>query len=75
MVHAFYRLAFLDRVCVVQSANDEYKMITDPSLDGVTGQYRVSHRPRGMARVTDDAATRKRLWDILEQQTGAQWKF
>lgn len=59
----------------MQSADDEYKMITDPSMEGVTGQYRVSHRPRGMARVVDDASTRKRLWSLLEEQTGAKWSL
>lgn len=58
---------------VVQDANDQYKMITDPSMEGVTGQYRVSHRSRGMARCTDDKATRDRLWQLLEEQTGAKW--
>lgn len=57
----------------VQNANDQFKMITDPSLEGVTGQYRVSHRPRSMARAVEDKSTRERLWKTLEEQTGAQW--
>lgn len=57
----------------IKDANDEFKMITDPQMDGTTGQYRVSHRPRSMARCVEDAETRKKLWKLLEQQTGAQW--
>lgn len=57
----------------MQDANDEYKMITDPSMEGVTGQYRVSHRPRNMARVVEDKGQREKLWKLLEEQTGAQW--
>ena len=64
----------LDRLYnALQDANDEYKMLTDPAMDNVTGQYRVSHRPRSMARVAEDKATRDRLWKTLEEQTGAQW--
>ena len=57
----------------LQDANDEYKMLTDPAMDNVTGQYRVSHRPRSMARAVEDKAARDRLWKTLEEQTGAQW--
>lgn len=48
-------------------------MITDPAMEGVTGQYRVSHRPRSMSRCVEDKATRERLWSLLEEQTGAKW--
>jgi len=37
------------------------------------GQYRVSHRPRSMASCVEDAETRKKLWKLLEEQTGAEW--
>lgn len=50
-------------------------MITDSSMDGVSGQYRVSHRPRSMARIVDDASTRQKLWDLLVDQTGAKWSL
>lgn len=57
----------------IKDANDEFKMITDPQMEGVTGQYRVSHRPRSMASCVEDAETRKKLWKLLEEQTGAEW--
>lgn len=57
----------------LEDANDEYKMITDPGMAGVSRQYRVGHRPRSMARCVEDKATRERLWRLLEEQTGAQW--
>ena len=57
----------------MQMANGVIKLAADPSLEDVTGKYFVSDRPSRMPREATDANIQKRLWDVLEEQTGARW--
>ena len=54
----------------VKDADGELHLATAPDLAHVTGEYFVSNRKRRMPAVVNDAATRARLWRILEEQTG-----
>ena len=58
---------------VAQDANDEFFLASSPSVAAVTGKYYVGSRPRGMPALASDPAARRRLWDILERQTGAKY--
>lgn len=59
----------------VQQANDVYELATNDRFANVTGQYYVSLRQcKGPAPAYDPAACR-RLWDILQYQTGAEWNW
>ena len=53
-----------------QDANDEFFLATDPSVAKITGKYFVSRRERRMLSVVQDEQARKKLWDLLVEQTG-----
>ena len=57
----------------LQDANYELYLATEPSLASVTGQYFVSNRKQRPAQVAQDKATRQRLWELLEQQSGQKF--
>ena len=54
----------------VQDANYELFLATSPSVASTRGKYYVSNRARSMPQAANDIGNRKRLWDILQQQTG-----
>ena len=56
---------------VLQDANNEFKLATDPSLAKVTGKYFVSGRESRGASTAQDPKTRRKLWQIMTEQTGA----
>ncbi len=57
----------------VKDANYEYQLATDPAVAGITGSYFVSGRKTQAPRAASDPEVQKRLWDLWEQQTGAQY--
>jgi hypothetical protein len=57
----------------VEDADGELFLATSPDLAHVTGEYFVSKRKRRMPSVVNDAATRAKLWGILEEQTGVKF--
>ena len=57
----------------VEDADGELYLATAPELERVTGEYFVSKRKRRMPAVVYDAATRAKLWRILEEQTGVKF--
>ncbi|KAF5834363.1 hypothetical protein DUNSADRAFT_8985 [Dunaliella salina] len=59
----------------VHEANDEHWIITDPSLEGVTGQYFVGRRPCRPPSTALEESIQQKLWTHLEEQTGAQWSI
>ena len=54
----------------IEDADDELWLATAPELERVSGEYYVSKRRRSMPAVARDGAARRRLWELLEQQTG-----
>lgn len=56
---------------MLQDANYEFKLSTDPSLAKETGKYYVSGRESRMSAVAKDQKFRNRLWQIMTDQTGA----
>lgn len=58
-----------------QQANDEFFLATDSSMADTTGSYFVHSRKSSMRRPAQNAEQRRRLWDTLVEQTGAQWQF
>lgn len=59
----------------IKQANDEFFLATDPSVADTTGSYFVHSRKSSMRRPAQNAEQRRRLWDTLVEQTGAQWQF
>ena len=56
-----------------QDANYELYLATEPSLADTTGCYFVSNRKSRMGGPAQDKAARKRLWELLEEQSGQQF--
>ncbi len=54
----------------LQDANDEFFLATDPGVAMTTGKYFVSRRERRMPSVVQDERARRKLWDLLIEQTG-----
>lgn len=57
----------------LHQANGVTRLAADPSLEDVTGKYFMYDQPSRMPREATDVKIQQRLWDILEQQTGARW--
>ncbi|KAL3130781.1 hypothetical protein ABBQ38_000124 [Trebouxia sp. C0009 RCD-2024] len=57
----------------VKNANNEYKLATDPGLAKETGKYFVGGRESRAPRAAQDLNTRRRLWQIMTEQTGAAY--
>ncbi|KAL4451580.1 hypothetical protein ABPG75_007242 [Micractinium tetrahymenae] len=57
----------------VQDANDEFNAVTDPTLDTVSGAYFVGSRQTRSPAISYDKGVQRRLWGVLEAQTGARW--
>lgn len=59
----------------VQDANNEFLLATDPSVADTSGGYFVNSRKSSMRRPAQDAEQRRKLWDTLQEQTGAKWSI
>ena len=59
----------------VQDADDQFFLATDASVAAVSSAYYVSCRERRAPPPACDGDARARLWDILKEQTGAEWKI
>ena len=59
----------------VDQANDQFHLATDSRVAGVSGKYFVSRRERTAPGPANDVAARRKLWDLLQEQTGAVWRF
>jgi hypothetical protein len=57
----------------LKDANDLFWISTSPKAGESTGQYYVSSRLSSMARLAGDAASRKKLWEILTVQSDAEY--
>lgn len=47
----------------------------EPQLGRCTGKYYVNRKPRASAKFSYSPAHQQRLWDLLVQQTGAEFKL
>lgn len=57
----------------VSTADSEYKLITDPTLANMSGQYLVGNRPQHVPSAAANAHNQDRLWKLWEEQTGIIW--
>jgi NAD(P)-dependent dehydrogenase (short-subunit alcohol dehydrogenase family) len=55
---------------VTQGSKTSVYLATAPELNTVTGTYFKNMKPTESSRISYDAATRRRLWQISEQLTG-----
>ncbi|KAI3437668.1 hypothetical protein D9Q98_000118 [Chlorella vulgaris] len=55
----------------LQDANNEFQVATDPAA--LSAAYFVGGRKTRAPSCCNDAAVRRRLWRVLEEQTGAAW--
>ncbi len=56
-----------------QGARTSAYVAASPDLEGVTGRYYDECREATPSPMVNDAALRKRLWDVSEELTGARW--
>lgn len=56
-----------------QDAINEYKLATDSSMAKETGKYYVGGRESRPPRAAQDLNTRRRLWKIMTEHTGATY--
>lgn len=56
-------------------ADDIFWAATDPGLDNVTGHYYVNRKARSSPTVSYDKEMQKKLWELLENQTGAKYNL
>ena len=59
----------------VEDANDEYWVATAPELTGKTGLYFVGRREQTPPTPVHDNELRKKLWQLLERQTGTVYSI
>jgi hypothetical protein len=59
----------------LQDAADEFTIATDPALECVSGEYFVGGRPRRAPAPSYERGVQRRLWRVLEEQTGAVWSI
>ncbi|XP_002742225.1 retinol dehydrogenase 14-like [Saccoglossus kowalevskii] len=57
----------------IEQADNEFYLATDPKFTGVTGKYFVQLQDTSSASISYDIKTRRRLWQIMEQMTGATY--
>lgn len=57
----------------VQEADDEFWGVADPEVGRVTGKYYVNRKARLSPGVSYDKEMQERLWQLLEEQTGAHY--
>jgi len=58
---------------LLQDANFEYQLATDPQLAKETGKYYVEGSQSRSPSASHDPSVRKRLWRIMAEQTGASY--
>jgi NAD(P)-dependent dehydrogenase (short-subunit alcohol dehydrogenase family) len=56
----------------VATANNQYQLATNPMWKGKTGVYTVGNRESTASRFAYEASNRQRLWELMEQLTGAK---
>ena len=59
----------------IQDANDQFFLATDSSVSETSGRYFVSGRERQAPSPAYDENARHKLWNILQEQTDAQWSI
>jgi NAD(P)-dependent dehydrogenase (short-subunit alcohol dehydrogenase family) len=59
----------------IQDANDQFFLATDSSVRDVSGGYFISSKERKAPGPANDVEARRKLWHILQEQTGAQWSI
>uniref|UniRef100_A0A383VGD2 Uncharacterized protein n=1 Tax=Tetradesmus obliquus TaxID=3088 RepID=A0A383VGD2_TETOB len=57
----------------VGSANNTFKLLTDPNVAEVTGGYFISHRKSRPPSIAVDPLVQQQLWQLWQQQTGASY--
>ena len=57
----------------VQDANTEFQLATENDLG--TGKYFVGGRQSSGSSTANNKANQEKLWDILHEQTGANYNF
>jgi len=65
-----HKLVFLT---LFQEADDEFWAATDPYLQKITGKYFVNQKSRESPSASYNKEIQQRLWQLLEQQTGARF--
>jgi len=58
---------------LLQDANFEFQLATDPRLAKETGKYYVEGSQSRSPSASHDPSVRKRLWRIMAEQTGASY--
>ncbi|XP_070535559.1 retinol dehydrogenase 13-like [Ptychodera flava] len=57
----------------IEQADNEFYLATDPKFTGVSGKYFAHLQDAQSASLSYDIKTRRRLWQIMEQMTGATY--
>lgn len=57
----------------VDTADNTFKLLTDPGVAQLTGKYFVGHRVSRPPSVAEDPQVQQQLWSLWTQQTGADW--
>jgi NAD(P)-dependent dehydrogenase (short-subunit alcohol dehydrogenase family) len=65
-----WRLVSLFALTPQRGAETSVFLASDPSVEGVTGQYFVKQRPHRSSRLTYDVDLARRLWDLSAGLTG-----
>lgn len=72
-LYPLYAHAFCKTTC--KGAQTSICAAVDPRFDAVTGVYLDDCAIVPASAVACDVGVAKRLWDVSEQLTGAQWQF
>ncbi|WIA23484.1 hypothetical protein OEZ85_000229 [Tetradesmus obliquus] len=57
----------------IGSANNTFKLLTDPNVADITGGYFISHRKSSPPSIAEDPLVQQQLWQLWQQQTGASY--
>jgi hypothetical protein len=57
----------------VHQASNVYKLASSEQLQALSGAYLVGGRQSKASRDAYDTQVQQRLWDVLQQQSGAVW--
>ena len=56
----------------VDSTDDQYQLATNPMWRGKTDVYTTGNRESSASRFAYDASHRQRMWELMDQLTGAK---
>lgn len=59
--------------CEQSRANDQFKLATDPSLEGASGGYYIGGRETRANAAAYDAAARAKLWEYCGELSGVKY--